>query len=363
MIDRFTDNFSKTDRVIPVVYRTAPLPVFQNMFYASAQEARMAPKGEIALVQHPVSGFVYNSLFDPAKLDYQGMYNNEQAYSETFKGHLADVFNILSGWHTPGQRVVEIGAGKGAFWQLLSEAGYDCTGFDPAYEGDDPRIRKEYFGESHQHLNADVIILRHTLEHIQHPFSFLHAIAAANNYRGSVFIEVPSFDWILAKQAFWDVFYEHVNYFTRQSLRSMFHESTCLEVFGGQYIVFHAELSQLRTSIPAEPFHVAEMSPLQQAIAHWQAKTREYNNVAIWGAGGKGSTFLNIIDPMARHIHFAIDINPFKQNKFIGGTGHSIFSPEQLRRQKTDHIIIMNENYLEEIQKLTYGLQVEISSL
>lgn len=97
----------------------------------------------------------------------------------------------------------------------------ECVGFDPAYEGNDPAIIKDYFSEKYK-IDADVVILRHTLEHIANPYLFIQQIARTNNYKGHIFIEVPTFDWIVNKKAFWDIFYEHCNYFTQQTLGSIF---------------------------------------------------------------------------------------------------------------------------------------------
>ena len=38
---------------------------------------------------------------------------------------------------------------------------------------------------------------------------------------------------------------------------------------------------------------------------------------AVWGAGAKGSTFLNLLDKERKAVKYVIDINPAKQNKFI----------------------------------------------
>ena len=60
---------------------------------------------------------------------------------------------------------------------------------------------------------------------------------------------------------------------------------------------------------------------------------------AVWGAGAKGSTFLNLLDTERKAVKYVIDINPAKQNKFIAGTGHPIYSPEILLQQPVENII------------------------
>lgn len=88
----------------------------------------------------------------------------------------------------------------------------DITGFDPTYEGHNDRIRKEYFSPGIID-RADGLVLRHVLEHVQQPVQFLKQIAEANGHAGRIYIEVPCFDWIREHNAWFDIFYEHVNYF------------------------------------------------------------------------------------------------------------------------------------------------------
>ena len=69
----------------------------------------------------------------------------------------------------------------------------------------------------------------------------------------------------------------------------------------------------------------------------------------IWGAGSKGVTFLNLVDPGARAFVAAVDLNPVKQNRFVSGTGHPIVAPEALRGIRPTHVLVMNPLYRDEI--------------
>ena len=51
--------------------------------------------------------------------------------------------------------------------------------FDPTYEGNNPRVMKHYF-EPGVGITASGLVLRHVLEHIQDPFSFLLQLKEAN---------------------------------------------------------------------------------------------------------------------------------------------------------------------------------------
>ena len=72
----------------------------------------------------------------------------------------------------------------------------------------------------------------------------------------------------------------------------------------------------------------------------------------LWGAGAKCVAFLQLLDPLRKYITKIIDINPKKQGMFIAGSGHEIVAPEYLKKiNEKIYLIVMNENYLEEIKE------------
>jgi hypothetical protein len=360
----FKDNYSTKNTFGPAVFKQDQVPVFQNKVYSTEAEALGAPTGKVELVQSPQSGFIFNKSFDPALMHYDENYQNEQGASRVFQDHLTRVLKLLNTFGLEDKKIVEVGCGKGVFFEMMLQKGLDCWGFDPTYEGSNIRIIKEYFSEKFNDINADVIIMRHTLEHIPEPFSFIHTIAKANNYRGYLFVEVPTFDWIVEKHAFWDIFYEHCNYFTEQSLAIMFEKGKTGHFFGGQYIYLWADLANLRMAMPAS-VHFIERRELifNDKINYYRKFLSKYQTMAIWGAGAKGSTFLNLLDKKRELVKYVVDINPVKQNRFIAGTGHKIYSPEVLENEPVDHILVMNENYLDEIKSVVKEKKIKLFSL
>ena len=336
------------------VYRVASVPVFQNRVYTSRAAARDAPVAELALTLCRSCQFVFNACFDDSLLVYDAQYQNEQALSALFDGYLESIVDLLGARGFRNKRVLEIGCGKGTFLQKLWQRGIDACGCDSAYEGNDPRIARAVFSaEVASAKDADLIVLRHTLEHISNPLQFLHGVAAATSGNAQIFIEVPSFEWIVRKRAFWDLFYEHCNYFTTQSLGNLFENAEQGFLFNGQYMYILAELGSLRAQ--AAPSRV----PLDLAVGAFESVTGEYRelvrryaqeNLVIWGAGAKGSTFVSMTDPYGQHIAFVIDINPRKQGTYIARTGHRILAPGELDELASAHVLVMNENYYDEVR-------------
>jgi hypothetical protein len=186
----------------------------------------------------------------------------------------------------------------------------------------------------------------------------------ANNYKGYLYVEVPTFDWIVEKRAFWDIFYEHCNYFTEQSLGLMFNNAVTGNLFGGQYIYLWADLSKLKSSVSSDVrFTRRDSLIFQDRLKYYQDFLKKHDGLAIWGAGAKGSTFLNLLDKGKNYIKYVVDINPAKQDKYVAGTGHPIFSPAILDSIPVQNILVMNENYLDEIEQTIGARKINIFNL
>ena len=69
----------------------------------------------------------------------------------------------------------------------------------------------------------------------------------------------------------------------------------------------------------------------------------------LWGAGARGDTFLNAIG-IDDEIPTVVDLNPRKWGKHMAGTGQRIGSPDDLKSNPPDVVVIANEIYLDEIK-------------
>jgi len=332
------------------LYRVEQLPIFQNRMYDSAREARACPRGNVRLVQDPATGLVSNADFRPELMVYDARYQNEQAVSPQFRRHLGNVAEIVE--RTMGRSgLVEVGCGKGYFLEFLSESGFDIAGFDPTYEGANPRVKRHNFAPGIG-ITAQALILRHVLEHIQNPLQFLQGLRTANGGAGLIYIEVPCFDWICKNRAWFDIFYEHVNYFRRADFERMF--GRVIEsgrIFGGQYLYVVADLASLR---PPEGDAFDRVSFPDDFLRDFDNTVRNEMS-AVWGGASKGVIFTLLRERLNRPIELVIDINPAKQGKFLPATGLQVASPEQglARLPAGSTIYVMNSNYLQEIQQMS----------
>lgn len=329
------------------------LPVQQNRMFSSFREAVNCPRGDVILRQDKKTGFVFNSAFKPELMVYDKDYQNEQGYSKVFRQHLFEVMKIIKD-HFWSKSILEIGCGKGKFLEILKTHGFSITGIDPAYEGDLPDIVMEPFSPA-LGMKGDAIILRHVLEHINNPLDFLQSIYETNGRKGLVYIEVPCLDWIIEHRAWFDIFYEHVNYFRLADFDRIF--GTILNsgrLFGGQYIYVVADLSSILLEQEAnfEEVRIPDdfFTNLDRSII--DLRNRGEQKVILWGAASKGVIFaIQLWRRGGVKPDLVIDINPAKQGKYLPVTGLQVSSPEDSVRQfrPGDILLIMNSNYFSEI--------------
>lgn len=361
------------------------VPVHQNLVIREYKGAKQVTRGDLSLVACGACGFIFNQAFDLSKLSYSADYDNTQSCSPSFNEYLSNLVNYLVlEKKVQNCRVVEVGCGKGYFIQKIVEAenaGNYGFGFDPSYVGPESllegrlKFEKSYYGPESAELQADVVICRHVIEHVPDPVELLRTVrlALVNSPRARVFFETPCVEWILQNQVIWDFFYEHCSYFTAQSLTTAFEIAgfkveEVRHVFGGQYLWLEATVSLEKLDITREPGAVLkfaeEFANSEKALKeYWLTRIQELlakGKLALWGAGAKGVTFANLVDPEGKLVSCLVDLNPQKQGHYIPGTGHPIISYQDLVSFEINSAILMNPNYRDEISALLKAESIDI---
>tara|TARA_Y100000815_G_scaffold170708_1_gene155045 strand:- start:110 stop:1330 length:1221 start_codon:yes stop_codon:yes gene_type:complete len=354
------------------------IPVQSCILLDSSHEGATFPRHEMRMTFCEGCGFVFNAAFDERLIDYSSTTEESQHFSGTFNAFAKKlVAEIVETWPLRGRQVVEVGCGKGDFLRELCLAvPCDALGIDPGFitdrldvpEGASLTFQREYFDPTHVEVAANLVICRHTLEHIGDVRRFMEDIHDMTGGRPNVaiFFETPDVGRVLDEGAFWDIYFEHCSYFTPGSHARLFRSAgfdvTALRLdYGDQYIIQNAHpttgsplppceaeesLDHLRALAAAFPAKVAER------MAYWrdfvQARHAMGKRVAVWGGGSKCVSFLTSLD-LGPEISRVIDINPFKQGRFLPGTGLPVSGPEALQADPPDTVIVMNPVYLDEI--------------
>jgi SAM-dependent methyltransferase len=374
-------------REVSEFLRRGRVPVHQNLIVGDEERAVKIVRGDLELCLCKACGFIFNRAFDQKKIMYGEEYDNTQSHSPSFNQYLDElVRHMVVERNVRGAKVVEVGCGKGLFLRKLVEfegAGNTGRGFDPSYVGEDSTLdgrlnfERRYYDAECADVPADVIVSRHVIEHVPDPPALLRNIrqALTNSRDALIFIETPCVRWILRNHVIWDFFYEHCSYFTAESLTTAFQMAgfaveSVRHVFEGQYLWLEARVAADAPAVTREPGDVpalaAQFARVERGLTgEWSAKVkslRARGGVALWGAGAKGVTFANLIDPARELIECVVDLNPSKQGHYVPGTGHPIVGPRELKTYGVKSAILMNPNYREENLALLReaGLDVDL---
>lgn len=360
-----------SDAVVSTVRRER-LPVLQNRVFGTRAAALASPCAPFELATCGACGFSYNGLFRSDLVAYDQSYDNEvpspvfQRYYETMARMLIDRLDLSSG------TVYDVGCGKGTFLRVLCKLAPGIRGYGidpsctPAAEDNFTLIR-DVFKTEQVGADAKLVLLRHVLEHIEEPVAFLKMIGEAMP-RIPLFVEVPSFEWILKNGAFWDFCYEHCNYFTGKALvyameRAGFDVQKRQTSFGDQY-QWAIGLPGSMAGVAAPPGGGAAIEDAKIYLVNEHArmsaageKLAKAKLSVVWGMATKGVIFATLMEP--DRIAGGVDINPNKQGHFVPGSGLEIHAPEWLRGLPEDStIFIMNTNYANEIRQQIASLGV-----
>ena len=366
-----------SQKIIPVI-KILEMPIFCNVLLSSKTEAINALKGDLDICFCENCGHIFNKAFNSRILKYTEDYDNTLRYSRKFQTFAEELaYMLIRKYAINRKNVIDIGCGKGDFLNLICTLGNNNgVGFDASYQKErsenntNVRFVKEFFNIKYADLPADLVCCRNVLEHIENPGAFLSEIIDIVREHNPVFyFEVPNALYTIKDLGIWDLIYEHVSYYSKDSLESLF-KSCGLEVlninegFGGQYLMIEGKIGKPRITTDTESINTTKKlvdkfsDEYYKKKNHWEkfVNNNKEKKTVIWGAGSKGVTFLNVIND--KKIEYIVDINPHKQGRFVPGIGTRVVSPGFLKDYKPDIVILMNALYEREVRETLNSLSL-----
>lgn len=346
-------------------------PTVLNYVYHTASSAEGVARRDMTLRQCTKCALIFNASLDASLTPYDEGYDNRQSTSPTFLAMMKDsAQNLTDRYSLHRSRIVEVGCGKGDFLRLICGLSDSSgIGFDTSCEPNDQSSEsltfiRRYASPADITRPVDAILCRHVVEHVSAigPFMQLLANMAQAGDSRVVYIETPSWEWIVSQGAFWDIFYEHCNYFSLPTLRYLA-ELAGMEVmnqgvtFGGQYQTLELQCAANRHA-PLTPPGVAEdlvLSAFATSVEKHRAQMKAMlvssgadRGWAIWGAGAKGVALANTFRDLPPSL--VVDTNERKQGAFVPGTSIPIIGPRDSRLTDISVVLVANSNYVAEIR-------------
>lgn len=322
------------------------------------EESEVAADHAVDLDVHRCPGCGFVSL--PVKLqdDYYDDYVNAPSQSpqmQQFQREQAEEF--VRHFGLAGKSVLEVGCGDGFFLQSLRDCGAECMGIEPSEAqrkiamARDLRVEAGILSVGRRLGGGpfDAFATRQVFEHVPDLGGFLRAIRENLKPEAVGLVEVPNLEFILDQGRFFDFIPEHLNYFSRDSLRlalelAGFAVESVVPVQGGE-----ALRALMRLSTPPSLEGIGQrVSELREAMATFVSDCKSRGEkVAIWGAGGKGLSMLAVAD--LADIDLLIDGDPHKHGRYTPVSHLRVSSPAELRPGEFGAVIITAPTYQHEI--------------
>ncbi len=283
--------------------------------------------------------------------------------------------------------VMEVASNDGYLLQHVKAAGIRCLGVEPAANVAQVAIDNgiptavEFLGEStaeairHEHGPANVVFANNVLGHVPHLADFVKGVRTLLSDVGYFINEIPHLQKLIENRLYDTIYHEHFQYYTLLTTQRVL-AAAGLKVVDVEEISTHG--GSLRTwSTPVEnDVPVSErvdavlrreeelklntmegflgfqdvVSQARNDILEFLIRcSREGKSVVAYGVAGKGNTLLNHCGVRSDLVHYAVDKNPYKVNKFMPGSHIPTFPVTKLEETKPDYIMILPWNLRDEI--------------
>ncbi len=277
--------------------------------------------------------------------------------------------HLIDRYQLEGKKFIEIGCGRGEFLQVLKEFPVEAYGIEhnealvQIAKEQGLNVRRD-FTETPDHdlgESYDVFLSFNFLEHQPEPGTMLQAVYRNLSEGGMGLVTVPSLEYILDQESYYELIRDHIAYYSFDTLR------TLLECNGFQVleeeVINRDTISMIVKKIPKRfdgnrifAVKPVDISPLERGYQRVRddvmnlldTLAREGKTAAIWGASHQGFTLAGTLG-LEQEIAYIIDSAPFKQGKYAPASHLRIVSPDHVNQEPVDAIIIVAPGYTEEI--------------
>ena len=287
---------------------------------------------------------------------------------------LAQFEHWLNTYQLTGQKILEIGCGRGEYLSLLATAGANAYGIEHSQESvqacraNGLSVQQAFLDDPSTHIENglfDGFVILNFLEHIPTAHLTLQGIAAQLRSDAIGLVEVPNFDMIVRTGLFAEFVPDHLYYFSQKTLVTVL-ESNGFDVLDCRPTWHDYVLSatvRKRMPLDLSCLQVSQQT-LQNSFNSFLSAFKS-KRVAVWGAGHQALALLSLMQ-IAPHIRFVIDSAPFKQNRFTPATHLPIVAPGRLDGDEVDAVIVLAASYSDEVVRsiqAQYGKRFTIASL
>jgi SAM-dependent methyltransferase len=284
-------------------------------------------------------------------------------------------------------QVVELASNDGYLLQFFAERGISVLGVEPAANVAEVAVEKgiptvvEFFGEDvgrrlASETLADLLLGNNVLAHVPDLNDFVAGMKALLKPGGVITMEFPHLMRLIDENQWDTIYHEHFSYFSFLTVSAVFaaHGLRLFDVeelptHGGSLRIYgaHADDADKPDTDAARELRERERAAGYERLETYLGYGRRVEEdkreilsflidlkqqglrIAAYGAPAKGNTLLNYCGVRRDFIDYTCDLNPHKQGHFLPGSRIPIRSPEQLREDRPDVVVILPWNLKDEI--------------
>jgi len=321
---------------------------------------------------HIFSDYAYFSSYSSSWLEHSRRYAEQ----------MIERFSLGESSH-----VVEIASNDGYLLQFFHERQIPVLGIEPAANVAKVALQKgiptlvEFFGQETAsslagESAADLLLGNNVLAHVPDLNDFVAGMKILLKPGGVITMEFPHLMRLIEENQWDTIYHEHFSYFSFLTVSRVF-EAHGLRLFdidelpthGGSLRIYGAHADD---DAKPETDAARELRERERAAGYDQLETylsygqrveadkrqilsflidlkRQGLSVVGYGAPAKGNTLLNYCGIGPDFLDYTCDLNPHKQGHFLPGSHIPIRSPEQIREDKPDIVLILPWNLKDEI--------------
>jgi SAM-dependent methyltransferase len=288
---------------------------------------------------------------------------------------------------TEASHVVEIASNDGYLLQFFHDRQIPVLGIEPAANVAKVALQKgiptlvEFFGEDTarslaRESAADLLLGNNVLAHVPDVNDFVGGMKILLKQGGVITMEFPHLMRLIEDNQWDTIYHEHFSYFSFLTAGRVF-EAHGLRLFdveelpthGGSLRIYacHAEDAEKQETDAARELREREREAGYEQLDTYlgygrrvEADKRQILSFLIdlkqqglrvvgYGAPAKGNTLLNYCGVRRDFIDYTCDLNPHKQGHFLPGSHIPIRSPDAIREDKPDVVLILPWNLKDEI--------------
>ena len=298
---------------------------------------------------------------------------------EVFGEQLAKEFSL-----TKNNLVVEMGSNDGVLLSAISPYAR-VLGVDPALNvGLEAKKRgvptmQAFFGQKSAKAilkkegKARLILGNNVFAHIADSHDVLRGVKSLLSKDGQFIVEVHWVGNLMGDGGFDQIYHEHIYYFSLHALKHLVENIHSLTISKVELIPIHGESLRVYVSkdkytdpsvaqflkkekvlglkeVPTYLTFASRVRELKNTIFQTLTKLRKKGKRIVgYGAPGKGNTLLNFVKIGPDLLDYIIDTTPTKQGTYTPGMHIPVVSPDILKKEIPDYILLLSWNYADAI--------------